>query len=238
MEIKALFISDVHLGSKGANVNELLHILKKYQPQKLFIVGDFVDGWKLGRNFYWSQSMTNLIRKILSYSKHDVEVIYIIGNHDDFLRQYDDMQFGNITFLEEAVYDGYYIVHGDYYDGVVKMRNLAKIGSVGYELAIGIDRWLKVLGVKTSLSHMLKTTVKDAVKFVTNFENELVRQAELRGCSGVICGHIHQPIDKRIGGMRYLNCGDWLENNSYIVQTLDGEFKLCFYGKNWVDLYE
>jgi UDP-2,3-diacylglucosamine pyrophosphatase LpxH len=225
-KVKSLFISDVHLGSRSANSSGVLEILKKYSPEKLFIVGDFIDGWKLQRRHYWTQDDTNLIRKILSYTKENVEVIYIIGNHDDFLRQYDDMHFGNITFMEEVVHDGYFIVHGDHYDGIVNLKWLAKIGSIGYELAMDIDRLLKKVGVRRSLSHTLKTKVKDAVKFITNFEEEVVRQATLRGCHGVICGHIHKPEDKNINGVRYLNCGDWIENNSYIIQHMDGSYEL------------
>jgi UDP-2,3-diacylglucosamine pyrophosphatase LpxH len=227
-KIKALFISDVHIGSRSSNCLELLNVLRKYSPEKLFIVGDFIDGWKLQRRHFWTQDNTNVVRKILSYTKYDTEVIYIIGNHDDFLRQYDDMNFGNITFMEEVMYDGYLITHGDHYDGVVKLKWLAKVGSFGYELAMDIDRLLKQLGLRRSLSHMLKTKVKDAVKFITNFENEIVRQATLRGCKGVICGHIHKPENKLINEVHYLNCGDWLENNSYIIQKMDGTYELKY----------
>jgi UDP-2,3-diacylglucosamine pyrophosphatase LpxH len=138
------------------------------------------------------------------------------------------MNFGNITIMEEVVYDGYLITHGDHYDGVVKLRWLAKVGSFGYELAMDIDRLLKRVGLRRSLSHMLKTKVKDAVKFITNFENEIVRQATLRGCKGVICGHIHKPENKLINEVHYLNCGDWLENNSYITQNMDGTYELKY----------
>ena len=226
MKVKSLFISDVHIGSKGCNAKELLEILKGYEPDRLFIVGDFIDGWKLQRRHYWTQDYTNLIRKILSYSKNGTEIFYVTGNHDDFLRKYGQMQFGNITLVDYIVYNGYYVTHGDKFDGVVQLGWLAHIGSFFYEFAMDFDRLMKKFGVRRSLSHMLKTKVKDAVKFITNFENALVREANKYGCKGVICGHIHKPEDRYIDGVRYMNCGDWLENNSYIIEDVEGDFEL------------
>jgi len=217
-KIEALFISDVHLGSKGSNSGKLLETLKMYEPEELFIVGDFIDGWLLKKRHYWTQSNTNLIRKILSYSKNGTRVTYVTGNHDEFLRHYVPLFLGdNIKVVDEAEFRGYYITHGDLYDGVVKLKWLGMLGSVGYEIAISIDRFLKRLGYKISLSKYLKNKVKGAVKFITSFEKQLVFQAKKRGCTGVICGHIHTVADAHINGIHYLNCGDWIENNSYIV---------------------
>lgn len=218
MKIDTLFISDVHLGSKGANTKLLLETLKKYQPKELIIVGDFIDGWLLKKRHYWTQDFTNVIRKILSYSKEGTKVTYITGNHDDFLRNYVPMYLGeNITITNEIIWNQYFITHGDLYDGIVQMKWLGKLGSFGYELAIGIDMLMKRMGYKKSLSKFLKKKVKDAVKFITNFEDQVVYQAKKRNCKGVICGHIHTPENKMIDGIHYLNCGDWMENNSYII---------------------
>ena len=217
MKIEALFISDVHLGSKGSNAEQVLSVLKQYQPEHLFLVGDIIDGWLLKRKFRWHQSHTNVLRKILSYSKNGTKVIYLPGNHDEFLREYLEFNFGNITIQDEVVFNDTYITHGDLYDGVVKLKWLGILGSIGYDLAISIDRKLKSLGYKRSLSKFLKDKVKEAVKFITSFEDELCRQAIKHNCKNVICGHIHHPEDKMIGDIRYLNCGDWIENNSYIV---------------------
>jgi UDP-2,3-diacylglucosamine pyrophosphatase LpxH len=225
MKIEALFISDVHLGSKGSNAEQVLSVLKYYQPQYLFLVGDIVDGWLLKKRFRWPQSHTNVIRKILSYSKNNTKVIYIAGNHDEFVRDYLDFSFGNIEIHNECIWNNTLITHGDLYDGVVKLKWLGVLGSVGYDLAISIDRRLKKLGMKRSLSKFLKDKVKEAVKFMTQFEDELVRQAKKSNCHAVICGHIHQPDDKMIDGIRYLNTGDWIENNSYIIFD-KGEFKV------------
>jgi UDP-2,3-diacylglucosamine pyrophosphatase LpxH len=223
MKIEALFISDVHLGFRGSNSQQVLDVLKKYQPDTLFLVGDIIDGWMLKRKFRWSQTQTNVLRKILSYSKNGTKVIYIPGNHDEFLRQYLDMSFGNIEIHDEYIWNDTYITHGDLYDGVVKLKWLGVLGSIGYDLAIAIDRRLKKWGYKRSLSKFLKDKVKEAVKFIVSFEEEIVRQGIKHNCSTVICGHIHHPEDKIINNVRYLNCGDWIENNSYIIYN-NGEY--------------
>ena len=217
MKIQALFISDVHLGSKGSNAEQVLDVLKQYQPEYLFLVGDIIDGWLLKRKFRWPQSHTNVIRKIMSYSKNGTKVIYIPGNHEEFAREYLDINFGNIEIHNEYIWNNTYITHGDLYDGVVKLKWLGVLGSVGYDLAISIDRKLKSFGYKRSLSKFLKNSVKEAVKFMTSFEQEIVRQGVKHNCDTVMCGHIHHPDDKIIDGVRYLNTGDFIENNSYII---------------------
>jgi UDP-2,3-diacylglucosamine pyrophosphatase LpxH len=228
-KVEAIFISDVHIGSRGCNSKELIKTLKKYQPENVFIVGDFIDGWLLKRRHYWTQDYTNLIRKILSYSKKGTKVIYITGNHDEFIRNYVPLSLdSNIEIVNEYQWNNYYIVHGDLYDGIVSMRWLGILGSIGYEMAIKVDRLIKRLGYKWSLSKWAKSSVKNAVKFITSFENQLVYQTKKRGCKGVICGHIHKPENKIIDGIHYLNCGDWIENNSYIIFN-DGEFKLLYH---------
>lgn len=157
------------------------------------------------------------------------KIVYVTGNHDDFLRSYSPSQFGNIEIVDEYVWNDFYISHGDKYDGIVSLKWLGVIGSYGYEVAIIIDRFFKRLGFKKSISKTLKNKVKNAVKFVTDFERQLAYQAHVRGLKGVICGHIHTPNDKVVHikgeSLRYLNCGDWIENNSYIIYH-KGEFKL------------
>lgn len=218
MKVDALFISDVHLGSKGSNAELLLEMLKEYEPKELIIVGDFIDGWLLKKRHYWTQDFSNVIRKILSYTKKGTKVTYITGNHDDFLRSYIPIYFGdNINVVNEMVWEDYFITHGDLYDGIVQMKWLGKLGSFGYELAISLDMLMKKFGYKKSLSKFLKKKVKDAVKFITNFEEQLVYQSKKRNCKGVVCGHIHTPENKFVDGIHYLNCGDWIENNSYII---------------------
>ena len=142
MKVEALFISDVHLGARGVESEKLLEVLKMYNPEHLFLVGDIIDGWLLKKRFYWTQSYTNVIRKILSYSKNGTKVIYITGNHDEFLREFPFLELGNIEIHNEYEYKGTWITHGDLYDGVVKLKWLGILGSIGYDLAISIDRFL------------------------------------------------------------------------------------------------
>ena len=216
-KVEALFLSDIHLGFKGSNAEEVLELLKRYEPKLLFLVGDIIDGWLLKRKFRWPQSHTNVVRKILSYSKNGTKVIYIPGNHDEFMREYIGLTFGSLEVHNEYIWKDTFITHGDLYDGVVQLKWLGVLGSVGYDMAISIDRFLKKWGVKRSLSKYLKLKVKEAMKFMTQYELELVRQAKKNKCKVVISGHIHFPEDKTIDGIRYLNCGDWIENNSYIT---------------------
>jgi UDP-2,3-diacylglucosamine pyrophosphatase LpxH len=234
MNNETLFISDVHLSSKGSNTKELYKVLNKTQPKEIFLVGDIIDGWLLKRRFYWTKEATDVIRKLLAYSNKGTKVVYIIGNHDDFLRDYSPQDFGNIELVDEYEWNGYLITHGDKYDGVVQLKWLGIIGSYGYELALIIDRTLKKFGYKKSFSKMLKDKVKSAVKFITDFERQLAYQAQTRGLKGVICGHIHKPESKFIEvknkKIHYLNCGDWIENNSYIVYK-DKKFKINSYEK-------
>ena len=229
MKVDALFISDVHLGSRGCNADELLKVLKEHKPTHLFLVGDIIDGWLLKKRNYWTQDFTNVIRKILSYSKSGIEVVYITGNHDEFLRSYSNTELGNIKIVDEWQWNGYLITHGDLYDGVVQLKWLGVLGSWGYELAIYIDRTLKKFGYKKSISKTLKDKVKKAVKFITDFEKQLAYQSHTKNLKGVICGHIHKPEDKYITikdtQIHYLNCGDWIENNSYIIYN-NGKFTL------------
>lgn len=230
MKIDALFISDIHLGSKGSNPIESLEVLKNYEPEYLFIVGDFIDGWLLKKRFYWNQHHTNLLRKVLSYSKNGTKVIYVTGNHDDFLRDFTPFKMGNIEVVDEYIWNEYFITHGDLYDGIVKLKWLGKLGSWGYELALFMDRTIKKMGYKKSLSKYLKNNVKNAVKFITDFESQLVYQAKERKCKGVICGHIHNPTYDIIKGLHYLNCGDFVENNSYIIYNED-KFNILYYNE-------
>lgn len=229
-KIDALFISDIHLGSKGSNPKECLEVLKLYDPEYLFIVGDFIDGWLLKKRFYWDQHHTNLLRKVLSYSKNGTKVIYVTGNHDDFLRDFTPFNMGNIEVVDEYKWKDMFITHGDLYDGIVKLKWLGKLGGWGYEVALYVDRTIKKMGYKKSLSKYLKNNVKNAVKFIVNFEEQLIYQAKERDCKGVICGHIHNPTYDIIKGLHYLNCGDFVENNSYIIYNED-KFNILYYNE-------
>ena len=214
--MRTLVISDIHIGSKGCNTEAITMLLKTETFDRLILVGDIIDGWLFTKYKKFSQDHTNLIRKFLKISKR-MEVIWIAGNHDEFLRKYLPVDIGNIIVVDEWTEDGIWFCHGDKYDGIVKMHWLGMLGSIGYDLAIELDRFIKRFGKKTSLSKYLKDNVKAAVSFMVDFENEMVRQAKKRNCHTVVCGHIHTPSDKEIDCVRYLNTGDWIENTSYVI---------------------
>lgn len=228
--MRTLVISDLHIGSKGCQTEKILEILDRSGFDRYILVGDIIDGWLFKKYKKFSYEHTKVIRKFLKLSKNK-EIIWISGNHDEFLRKYTPTEIGNIKIVDEWVEDGVWFCHGDEYDGVVKLHWLGMLGSLGYDLAIVIDRWLKKLGYGKSLSKFLKSNVKAAVSFMVDFENEMVRQSKKRNCHTVVCGHIHNPEDKMIGEIRYMNTGDWVENCSYI--TFHTEYKTLKLWKNF-----
>jgi len=225
--MKTLVISDLHIGSKGCKTDEILELLKDESYQRYILVGDIIDGWLFKKYKKFSYQHARVIRRLLKLSKHK-DIIWISGNHDEFLRKYTPIEIGNIKVVDEFIENGVWYCHGDKYDGIVKMRWLGMLGSIGYDLAIVIDRFLKRFNKKTSLSKYLKDNVKAAVSFMVDFENEMIRQAKKRKCHTVVCGHIHTPNYKIIDGVDYLNCGDWVENCSYIVLE-NNKFNLCYH---------
>jgi len=224
--MKTLVVSDLHIGSKGCKTEEILELLKDESYQRYILIGDIIDGWLFKRYKKFTYEHAKVIRRLLKLSK-DKEIIWISGNHDEFLRKYSPLELGNIKVVDEYSEHGIWFCHGDMYDGVVKLHWLGMLGSIGYDTAIVIDRFLKKLGFKRSLSKFLKKNVKAAVSFIVDFENEMVRQAKKRQCNTVVCGHLHCPEDKMIDGVRYLNTGDWVENCSHIIYySQHGSFKL------------
>lgn len=225
--MKTLVISDVHIGSKGCQAEKVLDLLKDETYQRYILVGDIIDGWLFKRYKKFSYDQTKVIRRLLKLSKNR-EIIWIAGNHDEFLRKYIPMEIGNIKIVDEWIEYGTWFCHGDKFDGIVQLKWLGILGSIGYDSAIVIDQIMKKVGLKRSLSKFLKTNVKAAVSFMVDFENEMIRQAKKRNCDTVVCGHIHTPSDKIIDGVRYLNTGDWVENCSYITYYSEhASFKLC-----------
>lgn len=225
--MKTLVISDVHIGSKGCQTEKVLDLLKDESYERYILVGDIIDGWLFKKYKKFSYDHTKVIRRLLKLSK-DREIIWIAGNHDEFLRKYLPLELGNIKVVDEWVEYGTWFCHGDKFDGIVQLKWLGMLGSLGYDLAISLDMVFKKLGLKRSLSKFLKSNVKAAVSFMVDFENEMVRQAKKRNCDTVVCGHIHTPADKIINGVRYLNTGDWVENCSYITYfSQHGSFRLC-----------
>ena len=214
--MKTLIISDLHIGSKGCKTEEILELLKDESFERYILVGDIIDGWLFKKYKKFSYQHARVIRRLLKLSKNK-DIIWISGNHDEFLRKYSPLELGNIKVVDEYTERGIWFCHGDMYDGVVKLHWLGVLGSIGYDTAIVLDRFFKRLGYKRSLSKFLKKNVKAAISFIVDFENEMVRQAKKRQCHTVVCGHLHSPEDKMIDGVRYLNDGDWVENCSYII---------------------
>ena len=217
--MKTLVMSDLHIGSKGCNTKAIINLLKTEEYDRLILVGDIIDGWLFQRYKKFSAEHNKVIRKLFKISK-EKEIIWISGNHDEFLRKYTPMQLGNIKIVDEFIEGGIWFCHGDKYDGIIKMHWLGMLGSIGYDAAIVIDRLLKKINKKTSLSKYLKDNVKAAVSFMVDYEQEMVRQAKKRNCHTVICGHIHTPVDRTIDNIRYINTGDWIENQSYVIYEL------------------
>lgn len=244
--MKTLFISDTHLGSRHAHTKQLLEYLDRIKgknaPDKLYIVGDFIDGWKLSRNWYWDDQCTLIIRKIMTLIKKGTEVIYVAGNHDEFLRKFIhefDGSFGSIKFVDEIIHttaDGrkLLVVHGDKFDASIKYAKwLCVLGDIGYDFLIKANyfvNWFRknILRKKShwSLSKSIKSKVKQAVNYISDFEEFLTRYAESKGCEGVVCGHIHTPDMRQINGVWYYNTGDWMETCSAIVEEDDGSMNL------------
>jgi UDP-2,3-diacylglucosamine pyrophosphatase LpxH len=237
LHVRTVIISDVHLGTPHSKAAEATHFLKHVRCDRLILNGDIIDGWRLSRDGKWTKDHTRFIRRVLTLvQKKDTAVIYLRGNHDDFLARLLPMQFERISLVEDFVLETtqgrYLVLHGDVFDGVVKnMVFLAHIGDMGYALMLRLNRaynWFRRLRGKEyfSLSQAIKARVKQAVSFISKFEDQLAALARSRGCRGVICGHIHTPADKMIGDIHYLNSGDWVESLTAIVEHLDGRFEL------------
>lgn len=234
---RAIFISDIHLGTRGCKAEFLLDFLRWNESKHLYLVGDIIDGWQLKKGWYWPQSHNDVVQKILRKARKGTKVTYIAGNHDEALRNFLGLTFGDIEIKDEAVHrivDGrdLWVTHGDLFDGVVQHAKwLAYLGDSLYSLILRINHYVNQLRNRLgfsywSLSQYLKHKVKNAVAFITEFEEVLTAEARRRGYDGVICGHIHRPEIRDVNGILYCNDGDWVESLSALVETNTGELKL------------
>jgi UDP-2,3-diacylglucosamine pyrophosphatase LpxH len=241
-KFRTVWLSDTHLGSKGCQADELARFLKRIDCERLYLVGDIVDFWRLRRGrSHWPQNHNEVVRRILKLVKRGTEVIYVPGNHDEALREYAGMEFGGIVLRLNDVHvtaDGrkLFVTHGDQFDLVVKhSRLLSLVGSAAYEWLIYLNRRYNQFRQWRgkpywSLSQYIKLKVKSACTYVSRFEDTLLQEAKERGLDGVVCGHIHKPelieaIDVP-NGLSYLNCGDWIENCTALVEYQNGEIEL------------
>lgn len=240
MHYKSIFISDVHLGSKGCKAGILVNFLKNHSCDTLYLIGDIVDGWKIQQNKWdWKKSHTNVVRRILSHAKNGTKVIWVAGNHDEFLRPMIPygVTFGKIQIVNQIEHHGadgkrYLVVHGDLFDGITRLAPwIGFLGDQAYDILITLNTkynwWRHKLGFGYwSLSKYLKVKVKKAVDFIFQFETNLATYCKKRGFDGVICGHIHHAEIKEINGVMYMNDGDWVESCTALVEHHDGRWEI------------
>jgi UDP-2,3-diacylglucosamine pyrophosphatase LpxH len=237
LDCRTIFISDVHLGTRGCQAELLLDFLRQARCQRLFLVGDIVDGWKLKSGWAWPEAHTEVVQTILSMARAGVQVVYVPGNHDDRLRDFCGAHLGGVVVARDAVHtaaDGrrYLVTHGDEFDGIVTHAKwLALLGDYAYRALLVLNtRWNGVrrrLGLGYwSLSAYVKLKVKNAVQFIDDFERAVSEEARRRGVDGVICGHIHHAELRDIRGVLYINDGDWVESCTAAVERHDGRMEL------------
>lgn len=240
---RTIWISDIHLGSYGCKAEHLLNFLENIKCNKIYLVGDIIDGWRLKKKWYWPQAHNDVVQKLLKIAKKGTKVIFIPGNHDEAARKYIGINFGDIKIQDEADHstlDGkrLWVIHGDQFDGIMQhARWLAHIGDKGYSTLIRINNLInKIRNIFNlpywSLSKYIKLKVKKAVSFVTAFETVMVREAKRRGYDGIVCGHIHKAELKKIDGVLYANDGDWVESLTALAENHDGRLEILDYSKN------
>jgi len=238
-----MFLSDIHLGRRGCQAEELIDFLRYHEAETIYLVGDIVDGWELRSGWYWPQAHSDVVQKLLRQARKGVRVIYIPGNHDEFLRDYYGTHFGGVEVLESAIHvaaDGkrYLVIHGDLFDVVIRhARWLALLGDKAYDLAIWCNTALNIVRRRLgftywSLSQWAKLKVKNAVNFIGQYERTIAAEAQRHGVDGVICGHIHHPVIRDDAGFRYVNCGDWVESCTAVVEHFDGRFEIIRWARH------
>jgi UDP-2,3-diacylglucosamine pyrophosphatase LpxH len=239
MHVRSIFISDVHLGTRACQAARLVDFLREYPSEYLYLVGDIIDFWAMSRGeVHWSRAQNTFVQKVLRRARHGDRIVFVPGNHDEALREYADLQFGDIRVLRECVHEAadgrrYLLLHGDEFDQVTRYhRWVAILGDIAYNFLVGLNislSWLRrQLGRPGywSLAGYAKRRVKTAVNFIFDFEDSVLRHVRERGFDGVICGHIHWAEIKDVEGLAYINCGDWVDSCTAIVEHLDGRMEL------------
>ena len=240
--VRTLFLSDIHLGMRASQADQLLDFLRVHEAETIYLVGDIIDGWALKGGWYWPQTHNDVVQKLLRKARKGARIIYLPGNHDEFLRDYYGTHFGGIEVQETAIHetaDGkrYLVLHGDAFDFVIRhARWLAHLGDAAYDAALFLNRIAtgirRRLGLPYwSLSAWAKLKVKNAVNVISAFEEALVKEARRVGADGVICGHIHHAVSNRIDGVHYLNTGDWVESLTAVVEDHAGRFEIIRWGQ-------
>jgi len=247
---RSIFISDVHLGTRDCKAEQLNNFLKHNSADTLYLVGDIIDAWKIQQNkLRWNQSHTNVIRRVLGHAKRGCRVVYVAGNHDEFLRPMIpyEVSFGQVEICNQTTHIGadgkkYLVTHGDLFDGVTRLAPwLAFLGDHAYDFILRMNsrfNWIRHrMGFGYwSLSQWLKHRVKKAVDFVFKFEKTITDYAKKRGFDGVICGHIHHAEIKYVDNIIYMNDGDWVESMTALVEHHSGEWEIVTWTKSHDDI--
>jgi UDP-2,3-diacylglucosamine pyrophosphatase LpxH len=237
---KTIILSDLHLGISNSRVKEVVEFLQEHTCDTLILNGDIIDGWQLRKSGEWKKKHTRFFRILMKYLyKYNTKIIYLRGNHDDFLDEILPFSFGPFvikrTHILQSGNKKYYVVHGDIFDTVTtKLKWLARLGDTGYTFLLWLNRHYNHYRAKKglpyySLSQVVKAKVKSAVSFISDYEEQLSEVARANGCDGIICGHIHQAADKEINGIHYLNSGDWVETMSALVENEKNEWNIIYY---------
>ncbi len=256
-KVRAIFISDLHLGTRGCQAEALLDFMKVYDADQFYLVGDIVDGWRLRQTWHWPQAHNDVVQKMLRKVRKGARVVYIPGNHDEFLRDYEGSTFGGVEIREEAIHicaNGrkMLLLHGDKFDTIVRnVRWLALLGDHAYDFAIWLNRHIarfrRVMGLPYwSFSQWGKDKVKRAVNFIAAFEEAAVNDAKKHGADIVLCGHIHKAVIRKYGDITYVNTGDWVESCTAVLEHHDGSLEICHWhafkdiaiAKNWAQSSE
>ena len=247
--LRTLFVSDVHLGTRGCQAELLLDFLRLHEAETIYLVGDIVDGWRLRRNWYWPQAHNDIAQMLLRKAHNGSRIIYLPGNHDEFLRDYLGTHFGGIEVREFDIHETaderrLLVIHGDQFDVVVRhARWLAFLGDWSYRSALAVNTYINIIRRKLgfsywSLSAWAKLKVKNAVNFIGAFEEALAREARVRKVDGVICGHIHYATMHDRFGTSYMNCGDWVESCTALAEHHDGRMEIIRWAERAEVLWE
>ena len=243
LKVRSVFVSDIHLGTRGSRSDMLLDFLARVECEQLYLVGDVIDGWRLRKTWYWHDEFDEVMRAVLALAQKGTRVIYIPGNHDEMFREWLGLEIAGVKLLREAVHEGadgrrFLVIHGDEFDGVIRYAKfIAYLGDWAYDTALVLNRWFNLARRKFgypywSLSQWLKRQVKEAVKAIDRFESALAGEAKRRGLDGVICGHIHHAEMRMVNGVMYMNDGDWVESCTALVEHADGRFELL----DWISM--
>ena len=240
LRYRTIWISDIHLGTRGCQAGKLLDFLKRTESDYLYLAGDIIDGWRLKRSWYWPQEHNDVVQKILRKARKGTQVVFIPGNHDEFARDYAGNHFGGVEVVDRLIHttaDGrrLLVIHGDEFDVVVKYAKwLAVLGDGAYTVLLALNNWFNKIRERMdlpywSLSAYLKLKVKNAVKYIAEYETAIAKAAQADGVDGVVCGHIHHAEMREINDILYCNDGDWVESCTALVEHADGRLELVYW---------